>query len=63
MKNIHLVIGHIGINILHYEIMRRGLYWYNIIADIINFIKKCPICSASKLNIAIKLNNMLIIAY
>lgn len=59
----HIGLGHIGVNRLQYEIIRRGYFWNNITRDIINYAKQCVICTTHNANKPIKPANKQILSY
>ena len=50
----HVKLGHMGINVLQYEIERRGIYINRLTNIIKSIINKCEICAMHKLNSFIK---------
>lgn len=46
----HIKLGHLGINVLMYEIERRGLYINRLLEYCKKIIKNCKICIVHKLN-------------
>ena len=62
VKYFHNKLSHMGINMLRYEIERRGLYRNKLNDIICNVVKNCETCLVHKLNKFIKSQNIQILS-